>query len=82
MATNGKTTIIPIDALPNQVEQKTGRVHTDYANSSRYWPIESSNLICKSIPVRTEGRTDSKAFIARDEITHSFLPIILKLNYV
>jgi DNA polymerase-1 len=29
-----------IDALPNQVEQKTGRVHTDYANSSRYWPIE------------------------------------------
>jgi DNA polymerase I-like protein with 3'-5' exonuclease and polymerase domains len=40
MATNGKTTIDHIDALPNQVDAKNGRVHTDYANSSRNWPIE------------------------------------------
>jgi DNA polymerase-1 len=26
-----------IDALPNQVDKKTGRVHGLYANSSRNW---------------------------------------------
>lgn len=58
-----------IDALPNQVDQKTHRVHTDYmqtvASTGR---LSSNNPNLQNIPIRTErGRLIRKAFIARDE---------------
>jgi DNA polymerase-1 len=58
-----------IDALPNQVDKKTGRVHTDYmqtvASTGR---LSSNNPNLQNIPIRTErGRLIRKAFIARDE---------------
>jgi DNA polymerase-1 len=45
MATNGKTTISYIDALPNQVDAKTGRVHTDYMQTVAATGRLSSNTI-------------------------------------
>ena len=58
-----------IDALPNQVDPITGRVHTDYmqtvASTGR---LSSNNPNLQNIPIRTErGRLIRKAFIARDE---------------
>ena len=58
-----------IDALPNQVDLITGRVHTDYmqtvASTGR---LSSNNPNLQNIPIRTErGRLIRKAFIARDE---------------
>lgn len=63
-----------IEALPNQVDKKTGRVHTDYmqtvASTGR---LSSNNPNLQNIPIRTErGRLIRKAFIARDE-NHSLL---------
>ena len=58
-----------IDALPNQVDPITGRVHTDYmqtvASTGR---LSSNNPNLQNIPIRTErGRLIRKAFIARNE---------------
>jgi DNA polymerase-1 len=58
-----------IDALPNQVDQKSGRVHTDYMQTvAATGRLSSNNPNLQNIPVRTErGRLIRKAFVARDE---------------
>jgi DNA polymerase I len=58
-----------IDALPNQVDPKTGRVHTDYMQTvAATGRLSSNNPNLQNIPVRTErGKQIRKAFIARDE---------------
>ena len=63
-----------IDALPNQVDKKTGRVHTDYMQTvAATGRLSSNNPNLQNIPIRTErGRLIRKAFIARDE-NHSLL---------
>uniref|UniRef100_UPI00404A9F44 DNA polymerase I n=1 Tax=Flavobacterium sp. TaxID=239 RepID=UPI00404A9F44 len=58
-----------VDALPNQVDAKTGRVHTDYMQTvAATGRLSSNNPNLQNIPIRTErGRQIRKAFIARDE---------------
>ncbi len=58
-----------IDALPNQVDTKTGRVHTDYMQTvAATGRLSSTNPNLQNIPIRTEkGRLIRKAFIPRDE---------------
>ena len=58
-----------IDALPNQVNKITGRVHTDYMQTvAATGRLSSNNPNLQNIPIRTErGRLIRKAFIARDE---------------
>ena len=58
-----------IDALPSQVDKKTGRVHTDYMQTvAATGRLSSNNPNLQNIPIRTErGRLIRKAFIARDE---------------
>jgi len=58
-----------VEALPNQLEKTTGRVHTDYmqtvASTGR---LSSNNPNLQNIPIKTErGREIRKAFIPRDE---------------
>ena len=63
-----------VDALPNQVNEKTGRVHTDYMQTvAATGRLSSNNPNLQNIPIRTErGRQIRKAFIARDE-SHTLL---------
>ncbi|WP_294818450.1 DNA polymerase I [uncultured Flavobacterium sp.] len=58
-----------VDALPLQVEPKTGRVHTDYMQAvAATGRLSSNNPNLQNIPIRTErGRQIRKAFIARNE---------------
>ena len=58
-----------IDALPNQVDKYTHRVHTDYMQTvAATGRLSSNNPNLQNIPIRTErGRLIRKAFIARDE---------------
>jgi DNA polymerase-1 len=58
-----------VDALPLQVEPKTGRVHTDYMQAvAATGRLSSNNPNLQNIPIRTErGRQIRKAFVARDE---------------
>ena len=58
-----------IDALPNQVDIKTGRVHTEYMQTvAATGRLSSNNPNLQNIPIRTErGKQIRKAFIARDE---------------
>ena len=58
-----------IEALPNQVDKKTHRVHTDYMQTvAATGRLSSNNPNLQNIPIRTErGRLIRKAFIARDE---------------
>jgi DNA polymerase I len=58
-----------IDALPNQVDAKTNRVHTDYMQTvAATGRLSSNNPNLQNIPVRSErGKLIRKAFIARDE---------------
>ncbi|WP_162127073.1 DNA polymerase I [Flavobacterium phycosphaerae] len=58
-----------IEALPNQVDTKTQRVHTDYMQTvAATGRLSSNNPNLQNIPIRTErGRLIRKAFIARDE---------------
>jgi len=58
-----------IEALPNQIDKKTGRVHTDYMQTvAATGRLSSNNPNLQNIPIRTErGRLIRKAFIARDE---------------
>jgi DNA polymerase I len=58
-----------IDALPDQVDKKTGRVHTDYMQTvAATGRLSSNNPNLQNIPIRTErGRLIRKAFIARNE---------------
>ncbi len=58
-----------VDALPGQVEPKTGRVHTDYMQTvAATGRLSSNNPNLQNIPIRTErGRQIRKAFVARNE---------------
>ena len=58
-----------VDALPLQVEESTGRVHTDYMQTvAATGRLSSNNPNLQNIPIRTErGRQVRKAFIPRDE---------------
>ena len=58
-----------VDALPEQVEKSTGRVHTDYMQTvAATGRLSSNNPNLQNIPIRTErGREVRKAFIPRSE---------------
>ncbi len=58
-----------VDALPEQIETKTGRVHTDYMQTvAATGRLSSNNPNLQNIPIRTErGRQVRKAFVPRDE---------------
>ncbi len=57
-----------VDALPQMVNPKTGRVHTSYAQAVAVTGrLASNNPNLQNIPVRTErGREIRKAFVPRD----------------
>lgn len=58
-----------VDALPEMVNPKTGRVHTSYAQAVAVTGrLSSNNPNLQNIPVRTErGKEIRKAFIPRDD---------------
>jgi DNA polymerase-1 len=58
-----------VDALPNQVDAVTHRIHTDYMQTvAATGRLSSNNPNLQNIPIRTErGRQIRKAFVARDE---------------
>jgi len=58
-----------LDALPNEVNPKTNRIHTVYAQAvAATGRLSSNNPNLQNIPIRTErGRQVRKAFIPRDE---------------
>ena len=58
-----------VDALPLQVEDITGRVHTDYMQTvAATGRLSSNNPNLQNIPIRTErGRQVRKAFVPRNE---------------
>ncbi|MCT4628967.1 DNA polymerase I [Winogradskyella sp.] len=58
-----------VDALPEQVFEQTGRVHTDYMQTvAATGRLSSNNPNLQNIPIRTErGRQVRKAFIPRNE---------------
>lgn len=58
-----------VDALPTQVEESTGRVHTDYMQAvAATGRLSSNNPNLQNIPIRTErGRQVRKAFVPRSE---------------
>lgn len=58
-----------VDALPNQVDPSTGRVHTDYMQTvAATGRLSSNNPNLQNIPIRTErGREVRKAFVPKNE---------------
>jgi DNA polymerase I len=58
-----------VDALPEMINKKTGRVHTSYAQAVAVTGrLSSTDPNLQNIPVRTErGREIRKAFVPRDE---------------
>ncbi|WP_426095070.1 DNA polymerase I [Flavobacterium sp. DSR2-3-3] len=58
-----------VDALPNQVDEISRRIHTDYMQTvAATGRLSSNNPNLQNIPIRTErGRQIRKAFVARDE---------------
>ncbi|MEJ7610294.1 MAG: DNA polymerase I [Ferruginibacter sp.] len=58
-----------VDALPELMNDRTGRVHTTYAQAVAVTGrLSSTNPNLQNIPIRTEkGREIRKAFIPRDE---------------
>jgi len=58
-----------VDALPQMVNKKTGRVHTSYNQAvAATGRLSSTNPNLQNIPIRTErGREVRKAFIPRDD---------------
>ncbi len=58
-----------VDALPNEVQEHSGRIHTDYMQTvAATGRLSSNNPNLQNIPIRTErGRQVRKAFIPRDE---------------
>jgi DNA polymerase I len=70
------------DALPNLINSKSGRVHTDFnqtvASTGR---LSSINPNLQNIPIRTEmGKEIRKAFVPRDKNYVSSVLIIVRLN--
>ncbi|MGS2727457.1 DNA polymerase I [Psychroserpens sp. BH13MA-6] len=58
-----------VDALPLQVDETTGRVHTDYMQTvAATGRLSSNNPNLQNIPIRTErGRQVRKAFVPKNE---------------
>jgi len=58
-----------IDALPEQVEESTNRVHTDYMQTvAATGRLSSNNPNLQNIPIRTErGRQVRKAFVPKNK---------------
>jgi DNA polymerase-1 len=58
-----------VDALPNEVNPQTGRIHTTYSQSvAATGRLSSNNPNLQNIPIRTErGRQVRKAFVPRNE---------------
>lgn len=58
-----------VDALPEQVEPASGRVHTDYMQTvAATGRLSSNNPNLQNIPIRTErGRQVRKAFVPKDK---------------
>ena len=58
-----------VDALPEMINSKTGRVHTSYAQAVAVTGrLSSNNPNLQNIPIRSDrGREIRKAFIAREE---------------
>ncbi len=58
-----------VDSLPNEVNSKTGRIHTVYSQAvAATGRLSSNNPNLQNIPIRTErGREVRKAFIPRNE---------------
>ncbi|GGG94978.1 DNA polymerase I [Polaribacter pacificus] len=58
-----------VDALPNEINPKTQRIHTVYAQAvAATGRLSSNNPNLQNIPIRTaRGREVRKAFIPRDE---------------
>lgn len=58
-----------VDALPNEINKTTGRIHTTYSQAvAATGRLSSNNPNLQNIPIRTErGRQVRKAFIPRDE---------------
>ncbi len=58
-----------VDALPAEINPKTGRVHTVYAQAvAATGRLSSNNPNLQNIPIRTErGRQIRKAFVPRNE---------------
>lgn len=58
-----------VDALPELLSEKTGRIHTSYNQAvAATGRLSSVNPNLQNIPIRTErGREVRKAFVARDE---------------
>ncbi len=58
-----------VDALPNQVNPDTGRIHTSYMQAvAATGRLSSTDPNLQNIPIRTErGRQVRKAFVPRDE---------------
>jgi len=58
-----------VEALPNEVNKKTGRIHTTFSQTvAATGRLSSINPNLQNIPIRTErGKQVRKAFIPRDE---------------
>ncbi|AMC11650.1 DNA polymerase I [Lutibacter profundi] len=58
-----------VDALPNDVNKKTGRIHTTFSQAvASTGRLSSNNPNLQNIPIRTErGRQVRKAFVPRNE---------------
>ena len=58
-----------VEALPNEINPKTGRIHTVYSQAvAATGRLSSNNPNLQNIPIRTErGREVRKAFIPRNE---------------
>lgn len=58
-----------VDALPNEINPKTNRIHTVYAQAvAATGRLSSNNPNLQNIPIRTErGRQVRKAFVPKDE---------------